>query len=103
MNQYYVYMMTNIMKSVNYTGITNDLFRRVWEHKNNFNPDSFTARYNLHKLIYFEEFSNVNDAIAREKQIKGLSRQKKFNLVKKLNPQLTDLAEGWYEEKVNKQ
>lgn len=96
-------MMTNKMNSVNYTGVTNDLFRRAWEHKNSFNPDSFTARYNVHKLIYFEEFLNVNDAIAREKQIKGLSRQKKFNLVKKQNPQLKDLAEDWYKENNTKE
>src|SRR4030042_2943840 len=102
MKCYYVYILTNKMNSVNYTGITNNLERRIWEHKNNFNPDSFTARYNVHKLIYYEEFSNVNDAIAREKQIKGLSRQKKFNLVKEQNPQLNDLAEDWYKENNNK-
>ncbi len=98
MKSYYVYMMTNKMNSVNYTGVTNDLFRRVWEHKNPENEKSFTARYNINKLIYFEEYNDINCAIAREKQIKGLSRQKKFNLVKKQNPQLKDLAEDWYKE-----
>lgn len=84
------------MNSVNYTGVTNDILRRVWEHKNNYNQDSFTARYSVHKLVYVEEFSSINDAIIREKQIKGLSRQKKFNLIIPCNPQLIDLAAAWY-------
>jgi putative endonuclease len=83
------------MNSVNYTGITNSLERRIWEHKNSYNSESFTARYNLYKLVYFEEFSDANLAIKREKQIKGLSRQKKFNLIKKTNPDLNDLAKDW--------
>ena len=69
----------------------NNLIRRIWEHKNNFNPQSFTARYNLNKLVYYEFFSDARLAIIREKQIKNLSRQEKLNLISKSNPSFKDL------------
>ena len=95
MKQYHVYIMMNKNNTVNYTGVTNNLERRVWEHKNNYNENSFTAQYNIHKLVYFEEYYNINNAIAREKQIKGLSKEKKLKLIKEINPELKDLSEKW--------
>jgi putative endonuclease len=70
LNTYYVYMMTNKANKVLYTGVTNNLERRLWEHKNK-QIEGFTSRYNATKLVYFEETSDINSAIAREKQIKG--------------------------------
>ena len=102
MKQYHVYIMTNKNNSVNYSGITNDLFRRVWEHRYGYNENSFTSKYNINKLIYYEEFNNVNEAITREKQIKGMSRQKKFDLIKKMNPNFDDLSKDWFNDKDNK-
>ena len=74
--QYYIYIMTNKNNSVLYTGVTNDLMRRVYEHKNKL-VDGFAKKYNIDKLVFYEIYSDVNDAIAREKQIKGGSRAKK--------------------------
>lgn len=74
-----------------YTGVCNNLQRRVWEHKNNFNPKSFTARYNLHALVHFEFFSDARLAIIREKQIKNLSRKEKLELISRTNPSYKDL------------
>ena len=91
---YYVYIMTNKGNSVLYTGVTNNLERRVYEHKNKV-VDGFTGRYNINKLVYFEEYNNINDAIAREKQIKGGSRKKKIELIEKDNPKWRDLSEDW--------
>ena len=88
---YYVYILTNKNRNVLYTGVTNDLIRRVCEHRNHLDKESFTAKYNVTKLIYFEETSDVRAAIEREKQIKGWSRMKKFFLVKEKNPGLEDL------------
>ena len=73
---YYVYILTNKNNTVLYTGVTNDLCRRLYEHKNHLN-DGFTKRYNLEKLVYFETFTNIKDAIIREKTIKGWTRAKK--------------------------
>ena len=87
---YYVYMMTNRTNGVIYIGVTNDLERRVYEHKNHVIP-GFTSRYNVEKLVYFEMTSNVEDAIAREKQLKKWSRKKKNNLIERLNPDWIDL------------
>jgi len=78
-----------------YVGMTNDLQRRVYEHKNK-QVDGFTKRYNLNKLVYFEETNDVNAAIAREKELKRWRREKKNNLVATLNPQWKDLSEGWF-------
>ncbi|MFA6096304.1 MAG: GIY-YIG nuclease family protein [Candidatus Paceibacterota bacterium] len=89
-NQYYLYIMTNKFNTVLYTGVTNNLARRVYEHKNK-TIKGFTSRYNITKLVYYEIYNNINDAIAREKQIKGGSRKKKINLIKNMNPEFRDL------------
>lgn len=82
----------NKMRTVNYTGVTNDLIRRSWEHKNKVN-DGFTKRYKVDKLVYYEFFEDINNAIAREKQLKGWSRAKKMKLIESLNPYYKDLWE----------
>ncbi len=89
MKSYYVYIVTNKSRTL-YTGVTNNLERRVYEHKNKL-IDGFTKRYNVTKLLYFEAFSDIRDAIAREKQIKAGSRKKKLDLVKQMNPEWKDL------------
>ena len=88
---YYVYIMTNTYNTVLYTGVTNNLDRRMWEHRNKLNPFSFTAKYKIHKLVHFETFTYVLDAIHREKQIKAGSRAKKINLIESKNPQWENL------------
>jgi putative endonuclease len=85
--------MTNRSKTL-YTGVTNDLQRRVYEHKQKLVP-GFTAKYNITKLVYCEVTADVNSAIAREKQIKGWLRVKKINLIESNNPNWLDLAEDW--------
>ena len=87
---YYVYMMTNKYQNVLYTGVTNDLIRRVYEHRNHLLKDSFTARYHITKLVYFEMTNDVNSAITREKQIKSWSRARKNSLVESQNPTWED-------------
>ncbi len=91
MKTYYVYMITNWNNKVLYTGVTNDLVRRVHEHREKKIP-GFTSRYNLHKLVFFESSTDVNAAIAREKEIKGWIRRKKNALIKTINPEWNDLA-----------
>lgn len=88
--QYYVYIATNKSNRVLYTGVTNNLLRREYEHKEKL-VESFTSRYNVNKLIYFEIFDSIADAITREKQIKGGSRLKKLQLIRKMNPDFEDL------------
>ena len=88
--QYYVYILTNKTNSVLYTGITNNLIRRVYEHKQKLIP-GFTCQYNVNKLVYFEEFIDPENAILREKQIKAGSRQKKISLIEKQNSNYLDL------------
>ncbi|MBQ6719680.1 MAG: GIY-YIG nuclease family protein [Oscillospiraceae bacterium] len=88
---YYVYIMTNSHKNVLYTGVTSDLQKRVYEHKNHLDKGSFTAKYNVEYLIYFECTSDVKAAIEREKQIKSWSRKKKNKLVESKNPEWKDL------------
>jgi putative endonuclease len=95
MKQYYVYIMTNRSGTL-YTGVTNNLIRRVYEHKRKL-VDGFTKKYNINKLVYFEETEDVMSAITREKQIKGWLRKKKIALIESVNPYWKDLAEGWYE------
>lgn len=85
--------MTNNSKTL-YTGVTNNLNRRVNEHKNKL-IQGFTAKYNITKLVYFEIFTDINRAIAREKQIKGWLRKKKINLIESVNPEWDDLSEEW--------
>ncbi len=94
MNQYYVYIMTNRSKTL-YTGVTNDLMRRVYEHKNKM-IDGFTKKYNITKLVYYEETNDIQVAISREKQIKGWLRGKKIALIESVNPKWNDLSEGWF-------
>lgn len=90
LKRYFVYIITNTYNTVFYTGITNDLIRRTFEHKNKL-ADGFTKKYNLWKLIYFEEFSDVREALNREKQIKDYRREKKLKLIKKQNPNLEEI------------
>ena len=95
MRRYYVYIMASKSR-VLYVGITNDIVRRVWEHRNNVNP-GFTSKYRIHRLVYFEMFKYVGNAIAREKRIKGWLREKKVALIRSANPTWEDLSEGWFE------
>ncbi|MBN1473712.1 MAG: GIY-YIG nuclease family protein [Syntrophaceae bacterium] len=88
--QYFVYIMTNKNNTTLYTGITNDLKRRAFEHKNKL-VEGFTKKYNLNKLVYYELYMDIYEAITREKQIKSGSRIKKNNLIEKMNPQWKDL------------
>ena len=94
---YWVYMMSNWKNTVLYIGVTNNLKRRVIEHKNGRN-DGFTRRYQVNKLVYFEKTHQVMAAIGREKELKGLSREKKNALVTGLNPAWRDLAESLDQE-----
>ena len=88
---YYVYMLANVTGTVVYTGVTNDVVRRVYEHKQHLEPDSFTARHNIHKLVYYEYTNDVRAAIEREKQIKGWNRKRKDKLIASKNPNWEDL------------
>jgi len=88
----YVYLMTSSTDQVIYTGVTNDLVRRVYEHKEKL-VEGFTKKYNIHKLVYFEVFDDIENAILREKQIKSGNRQKKLDLIKSKNPGFKDLYE----------
>ena len=88
---YYVYMMTNSHKNLLYTGITNDLIRRLYEHKHHLDKGSFTDKYNIEYLVYYESTSDVTAAIEREKQIKGWNRKRKDKLVASKNPNWDDL------------
>jgi putative endonuclease len=92
MKDYFVYIMTNKSKTL-YTGVTNNLVRRVYEHKNKL-IEGFTKKYNINKLVYFELFDNPDDAIKREKQIKGWLRKKKIDLIESMNPEWKDLSNG---------
>ncbi|MCH8226716.1 MAG: GIY-YIG nuclease family protein [Chloroflexi bacterium] len=93
MNQYYVYIMSSHQGTL-YIGMTNDLYRRAYEHRHKLIP-GFTQKYNVAKLVYYEETSNVESAITREKQIKGWLRSKKAALVASSNPHWVDLTEAW--------
>lgn len=93
---YYVYFMANKTNTVLYIGVTNSLERRVWEHKVKFNIESFTAKYNCNKLVYFELFEDISNAISREKQLKNWKREWKNALIEKENIEWKDLAEGWF-------
>ena len=88
--QGYVYILTNTKNTVLYTGVTSNLVKRVYEHKNKM-VQGFTKKYNLHKLVYYEVFDDMVDAIVREKQIKGWLRSKKLLLIEKVNPNWADL------------
>lgn len=88
---YYVYILTNPSYTVLYTGVTSNLIKRVYEHKNHLDPESFTAKYNAVNLVYYECTSDIKSAIAREKQIKNWSRKKKDILIDTMNPDRKDL------------
>ena len=90
---YYVYILTNSSNKVLYTGVTGNLIRRLEEYKGKFGkPSSFTRKYNIDKLVYYETYNDVRDAIAREKQLKGGSRKKKEELIQINNPEWKDLS-----------
>ena len=93
-NTYFVYILTNKTKNVLYTGVTNDLQRRLYEHKNEL-VDGFTKKYHTHKLIYYDTTPDAESAIIREKQIKGWKREKKIALINEMNPSWKDLSEDW--------
>ena len=92
--QFYVYILTNATRNL-YVGVTNNLERRMYEHKNGLTP-GFTAKYKVTWLAYFEQTSSIESAIAREKEIKGWRRSKKIALVETLNPQWNDLSLEWF-------
>lgn len=97
----FIYILTNKNNTTLYTGVTANLLQRIKQHQYKMNKKSFTARYNLNKLVYFEAFQMIGDAIAREKQIKAGSRAKKIALVESMNPEwndLTNVAECHYED-----
>ncbi len=94
MKDYWVYILTSQGNKVMYIGVTNDLARRLHEHKMKL-TGGFTAKYNLHRLVYFETTPSVEAAITREKQLKGWSRAKKDALVAGANPEWKDLSEEW--------
>ena len=93
---YYVYIMTNSPPTTLYIGVTSSLERRVYEHQKKLH-EGFTKRYNLNRLVYFEETEEVLSAIAREKQLKGWLRRRKAALVETMNPEWRDLSAGWFE------
>ncbi len=97
-HNYYVYMMSNDAKIL-YTGVTNDLIRRVHEHKQEVIP-GFTKRYHLKKLVYYEDTTDVRSAIQREKQVKGWLRRRKLALIEVVNPTWSDLSEEWLQNEV---
>ena len=94
MRTYYVYIMTNKTRTL-YTGVTNNLEKRVLQHKRKLLP-GFTYQYNISRLVYYETFGDILAAIQREKQIKGWLRAKKVALIVAANPAWTDLSQGWY-------
>ena len=91
MKQYYVYILANSTNVTIYTGMTNDLIRRVYEHKHHIDSNSFTAKYDVHKLVYYDVTTDVTAAIEREKQIKGWNRKRKNKLITEFNPLWKDL------------
>jgi len=88
---YYVYILASTTNFSVYVGVTKDLVRRVYEHKNHLDSQSFTSRYDVHKLVYFEQTTDIRAALEREKQLKGWRRSKKNALIEKTNPEWKDL------------
>ena len=89
--QYFVYILATYKYGTLYVGITNNITGRIWKHKNKYYPKSFTTKYNVHKLVYYEIYEDPYEAIAREKQIKNLLRIKKIKLIEEKNPNWQDL------------
>jgi len=87
----YIYLLTNKNNTTLYVGVTANIIQRIQQHKEKFNPKSFTARYNLDKLVYYEAFQSIGDAIGREKQLKAGNRAKKIALIESMNPEWNDL------------
>ncbi len=98
MKEYYVYIMSN-KRGALYTGVTNNLEQRVYQHKQKL-IDGFTKKYNITLLVYFESSDDITAAIAREKQIKGMLRSRKIALIKTMNPQMHDLSDDWFDKNV---
>ncbi len=92
---FYIYIMASKSATL-YTGVTNDIVRRVYEHKHGETP-GFTSKYHVTRLVYFEEFDRATDAIERESQIKGWVRKKKLDLIKSMNPKWKDLSAIWFD------
>ncbi len=93
MKTYYVYILASKSRTL-YTGVTNNLERRVVQHRSKLH-EGFTARYNINRLVYYEAFSDIREAISREKQIKGWGRMKKITLIESVNRDWKDLSDGW--------
>ena len=93
MSNYFVYILSNSTNVALYVGVTNNLERRLWEHKNHADPNSYTARYHINKLVFYEVTISIESAITREKQIKSWSREKKNRLIESTNPGWKDLSE----------
>jgi putative endonuclease len=94
MKQYYVYILANEGKML-YTGVTNDLMRRIFEHKNHL-IEGYTKKYKITRLVYYDQTNDIYEAITREKQIKGWLRKKKINLIESINPEWDDLSKEWF-------
>lgn len=94
MKKSFVYFMTNKNNTVIYVGVTSDLLKRIYQHKTK-TYQGFTHKYNCDKLVLFEEFDDINQAIAREKQIKSGNRKRKEDLINSNNPEWNDLSDGW--------
>lgn len=94
MQEYYVYIMSNQSRTL-YTGVTSDLEQRVFQHKKKL-FDGYTKKYNLTMLVWYDRFSDINQAIESEKMIKGWRRSKKISLIEEQNPRWEDLADGWF-------
>lgn len=95
---YFVYIMTNFKNTVLYVGVTSNLIGRVWQHKNKIHPKSFTARYNINKLVYRVEFPTAIEAINFEKKLKNWKRQWKIELIQNDNSSFDDLSKDWYDK-----
>lgn len=93
----YTYIISNKARTVLYVGVTNNIHRRMYEHKNELN-DVFSSRYRCYYLLYYESFSDIGEAILREKQLKRWHREWKWNLIKSVNPEVKDLSADWFDE-----
>jgi putative endonuclease len=92
---YWVYILASCRNGTLYVGVTNSLERRLWQHRNK-TADGFTSKYSVDRLVYFEDFRDIENAIAREKRLKSGSRAKKIALIESVNPEWKDLSEGWF-------